>query len=68
MHILNSKVIFLHFQYLYGLFKYYMISEELVKKSPGYIENIFYFAGSAFLAAGLLAVVVIQMAMCIQVQ
>ncbi|XP_053405240.1 uncharacterized protein LOC128558932 [Mercenaria mercenaria] len=42
------------------------IAEELAERSPDFIKNVFYFAGAGFVAAGVLAVVVIQLAMCLQ--
>lgn len=42
------------------------IAEELEKDTPDLIDNVFYFAGSGFLAAGLLAVVVVQCAICMK--
>lgn len=43
------------------------VTEELRQEGPGYQDNVFYFAGSAFLAAGLVAVSVIQLAICLKV-
>ncbi|KAL4227513.1 hypothetical protein ACF0H5_012957 [Mactra antiquata] len=42
------------------------IAKELVDISPDYLENVYYFAGAAFLAAGLFPVVVVQLAMCMK--
>jgi len=44
------------------------VVEELRTEGPEYQNNVFYFAGAAFLGAGVLAVGVIQLAIFLKVK
>ena len=46
----------------------FCIVEELRTEGPEYQNNVFYFAGAAFLGAGVLAVGVIQLAIFLKVK
>ena len=48
---------------MFAMFILFNISDTLDEKE-GLIDNVFYFAGSAFLCAGLIAVVVVNIKRC----
>lgn len=44
----------------------FIIKDALWGRAPGYLDNVYYFAGSFYLGAGLLAVATVQLAICLK--